>query len=145
MNRRFRHRAAIRLIVSSLLIALLSVLQIQAQQQSTHLSRHAKKIHKALTEYPNGSFLHVFFRNGADKFGNLGTISDFSFEFTDTGTSATTSISYEDVDRLSPGSPATGRIAIAAQSRRHRGQLGFLIIIGTATVVGLVILATSRN
>ncbi len=140
MNRRSDHRATIRLIVSWILIALLPVCQAQAQP---HLSKHAKKIHKVLSEYPSGTFLHLFLRDHTDMFGNLGILSATSFEFTNANTAVTTSISYDDVDRLTPGAPSVE--AGTRGSRRQHGKVGLLVIVGVAAAVGVGIIAASRD
>jgi hypothetical protein len=141
MNARFHCRATMRLVVSWILIALIP-LYGQAQQQVPPLNKHAKKIQKSLAKYPSGSFLHIFLRDHTDRFGNLGTLSETSFEFTDANTAATTTISYDDVDHVTPGSSAQAKIG---GRPRHRSALGFFVIMGVAVGVAIGAIAASRN
>jgi len=143
MNRQIHLQVTLRLIISWLLIALLPAWQTQAQKHNVHLSKHAKKIHETLTEYSSGSFLHLFLCDHTDKFGNLKTLTDTSIEFTDVNTAATTSINYVDIDHVTPGSPSA--LAATGGRPRHRGSIGFLVIIGVVTVVAVAIIATTRD
>jgi hypothetical protein len=142
MNRRFHYQATMRLIISWVLIALLPICQAQAQQ-TPHLTKHAKKIHKTLAKYPTGSLLHIFLLDHTDKFGHLGTLSETSFEFTDADTAVTTSINYDEVDRVTPGAPSVQ--AGIGGTARHHGSRGFLIIVGVAAAAAVGIIAASRN
>jgi hypothetical protein len=104
--------------------------------------KHAKKIHKTLAKYPSGSFLHLFLRDHTDKFGHLGTLSSTSFEFTDANTAVMTSISYDDVDHVTPGSSVQAKLG---GRPHHRSALGFFVIIGVAAGVAIGAIAASRN
>lgn len=87
------------------------------QAQSTiHLDKHARKIHHKLTKYPSGRYLHLVLRNDTDSYGALGMLSPTSFTFTSAENNATTTYTYNDVDKVKTDKE---RIGEGSEPRRH--------------------------
>lgn len=116
---------------------------ICSAQSTPHLSKHAKKIQKEISGHPIGSVLHVFLRDGTNEFGMLAAVSERGFELADQKTGAAKTISYEDVQRITTGTPSTAQQLPGTQ--RKIGKIGILVIIGAAAAAAVGILASQHD
>jgi hypothetical protein len=124
-------------------ILIFSLSICQAQQAPAQLDGHAKKIYTTLSAYPTGVFLHLRLRDRSEKHGELGKLLAASFELIDPKTLQAEEISYGEVRQIQNGSYIAGN---ASDSQgRHRGTVGFLIVLGVAVGVGVGMIAASRN
>jgi hypothetical protein len=112
-----------------------------AQAASPHLDRHASKIHKVLATCPPGSHLHLTLEDQTNDFGDLGTLSEASFELLNPKSSMPRVIRYDQVTRVD----CEGRVATGPGIERNHHAVGFLLIVGVAVGVAVAILASSKN
>lgn len=123
------------------LTLLILVPMSSAQTSSPHLDRHASKIQKVLADCPPGSHLHLTLEDQTDDFGDLGRLSDASFELLNPRASVPRVIRYDQVNRVD----CEGRVTTASGIQHHHRTVGFLLIVGIAAGVAVAILATSKN
>ncbi|MGA7343153.1 MAG: hypothetical protein WBE72_19150 [Terracidiphilus sp.] len=79
-----------------------------ATNPTPNLDKHARKIHKRLARYPNGTYLNVEFRDGSEGSGALSAMALASFTLTDLDSNAQVPHLYADVARLSKGKEYIG-------------------------------------
>lgn len=120
--------SAARLALASMLLACASAAQAQ---NSSQLDKHARKVQHRLAKYRTGSYLHLMLRDDTSSYGALGTLSDASFTFTSADTNATTTYTYDDIDRV-----RTDQEAIGEGSEPHHHIRHLVPILVTVAAVG---------
>ncbi|MGH9599698.1 MAG: hypothetical protein ACRD27_07515 [Terracidiphilus sp.] len=108
-------------------------------ESQAHIAKHARKVEKRLARTPEGTYLHLVFRDHAETLGSLGALSASSFAFTNADTNATQTYSYADVARVEKGDAYIGEGSV----RRHHFRLLIpaAIVVGGAAVAAAVVLA----
>lgn len=109
-----------------------------AAASRAQLERHARKIEKRLAKYPEGTYLHLVFRDQSESLGSLGALSASSFALTNADTNATRTYLYADVARVERGETFIGEGSVR---RRHIPLLIPAIVAGGAAAAAAVVLA----
>jgi len=98
-------RSILSVIVACLLIASVPAAQAQTGAQ---LNKHARRVAKHLAKFHSGTYLRFDFRDNTESFGSLGSLSDASFQFTDSDSNTVETRSYGDLARVSRGKEYIG-------------------------------------
>ncbi len=127
-------RSITRIFVACMLIAIMPACQAATPAQ---LDKHARKVEKHLAKYHSGTYLRFDFRDNTQSFGSLGTLSDASFQFTDSDSNTLETRSYGDLERVSRGKEYIGE---GSEPGRHVRLLVPLIIgaVAAGAAVGIV-------
>jgi hypothetical protein len=92
------------------------------------VDRRGRRIARQLMSFPEGSYLHLVFKDKTDCFGHLGPLATTSFAFTEATTNSVTQIPYNDIESVAEASPSI-----------HRPLLSWAIV-AMATAVTLAVM-----
>jgi hypothetical protein len=81
-----------------------------------NLDKQARKMQGKLAKYQPGSLLHFSFRDGTESTGKLSTLSDNSFNFTNSESNANETHPYGDVKKVEKGKEYIGK----GSTEKHR-------------------------
>jgi hypothetical protein len=116
-------------ILAALALAFLALPAVAAPteaQSSVPLDRHARRIEKRLTKFPQGAFLDFKFRDSSQTFGSLGPLSATSFQFTDSDSNKIQTHLYSDLAEVGKAREYIGE----GMEPRHHVRLLVPILIG---------------
>src|SRR5579862_8532580 len=117
-----RFRPIVSVFVACLLVATLPAAQAQTAAQ---LDKHAHKVEKHLAKFHSGTYLRFDFRDNTQSFGSLGSLSDASFQYTDSDSNTVVTRSYDDLAGVTRGKEYIGE---GSERGRHVRMLVPLII-----------------
>jgi hypothetical protein len=104
-------------------------------QSPVPLNRHARRIEKRLTKFPQGTILDFEFRDSSQTFGALGALSATSFVFTDSDSNMTQTHFYSDLADVKKAKEYIGE----GSEPRHHVRLLVPVLIGAgAAAAGIV-------
>jgi len=104
--------------VALVLVGIAFVPACQASSASKQ-EKHARKIEKRLAKFKPGSYLEFDFRNGSEATGNLITLSESTFTFTNSDSNAKETHPYGDVSEVKKGKTYIGAGSTAHHHRIH--------------------------
>jgi hypothetical protein len=121
--------------VAGMLVAGVAFSQAQSTahptiQSTTHLDKHARKIHHRLARYQNGRYLHLVMNDSSNAYGAIGMLSDASFTFTNADSNSLSTYSYDDVNRVKTDKEPIGQ----GTEPRHRIRHLLPIVAGVAAL-----------
>jgi|HubBroStandDraft_2_1064218.scaffolds.fasta_scaffold783432_1 hypothetical protein len=117
-----RLRSIVSVFVACLLIATVPAAQAQTGAQ---LDKHARKVEKHLAKFHSGTYLRFDFRDNTQSFGSLGSLSNASFQFTDSDSNTVVTRSYDDLANVTRGKEYIGE---GSEPGRHVRLLVPLLI-----------------
>lgn len=120
-----------RIVCFTVACALAAGVALAPAQSATQLDKHARKIHHKLVRYSSGQYLHLVMRDSSDSYGAVGTLHEASFTFTSADSNATSTYSYNDVDRVRTDKEAIGE---GMEPRHHIRHL--IPIMASVVAVG---------
>jgi len=120
-------------ILACLLTAFTPLCRAESQ---AHIAKHARKVEKKLAHYPEGTYLHLVFRDHSQTVGSLDALSTGSFSITNADTNARQSFRYVDVARVEKGETFIGEGSV----HRHLPLLIPAIVAGGAAAAAAVVL-----
>lgn len=100
MNTLFAGQSFIRFTLSCAVIGAIVLGSVPTGFAQGHEDRHTRKIHRKLSKYPEGSYLHLVLHDSTNNYGALGTVSDASFTFRNSETNEMATIPYIDVSSI---------------------------------------------
>jgi hypothetical protein len=115
-------------------VALLAAVATAPAQSSAPLDKHARRIEKRLTKFPQGTVLDFEFRDSSKTFGSLGTLSPASFQFTDSDSNKTQTHFYSDLVEVKKAREYIGE---GSEPRHHVRLLVPVIIVAGAAAAGI--------
>ncbi len=104
------------LVCVAITLALLAFVPACHGSPKTKAEKHALKIEKDLAKYKAGSYLHLVLNNNTEVNGTLGTLSETSFDFSNTETNAKETHLYGDVYKVEKGKQYIGE----GSEKHHR-------------------------
>jgi hypothetical protein len=121
-----RPKSIIPLAVACMFLAL----TLCSRAQSTApLDKHARRIEKRLTKFPQGTVLDFEFRDSFKTFGSLGPLSPASFQFTDSDSNKTQTHFYSDLVEVKKAREYIGE---GSEPRHHVRLVPVIIVAGVA-------------
>lgn len=105
----FRNLSALRVAITSIIVAAVLVACATAGHAQAGLDRHERKIHKKLLKYSEGSYLHLVLHDKTNSYGSLGSVTDASFTFKNADSNAVATYSFDDVARVKTDREPIGR------------------------------------
>lgn len=99
-------------------------------QFSTHLDKHARKIHHRLARYQNGRYLHLVLNDDSNAYGAVGDLSETSFTFTNADSNTLSTYSYDQVNKVKTDKEPIGE---GTEPRHHIRHL-IPIVAGAAAL-----------
>ena len=106
---------------------LIATVPLAQAQTGAQLDKHARKVEKHLAKFHSGAYLRFDFRDNTQSFGSLGSLSNASFQFTDSDSNTVVTRSYDDLANVTRGKEYIGE---GSESRRHVRLLVPLLIRG---------------
>jgi len=120
-------------LLATIALVFLTLATTGYADSSAKLEKHARKIEKRLAKYRTGTLLQVDFRDNSETLGSLGSLSDASFQITNTDSNKVQSFNYTDVDHVRKTKEYIG----AGSAPEHRYFRHWVpLLVGAAAVGG---------
>jgi len=99
---------------------------------SAKREKHARKIEKHLARFRTGTLVQIDFRDNSEALGSLGSLSDSSFQITNTDSNKLQTFNYADVSSVKKSQEYIG----AGSERRHHIRLWVPLLVGALAAGG---------
>jgi hypothetical protein len=124
-------RKSISLLAIALTLVAMTPSAFAANNPSSGLDKHSRKIEKKLSKFQPGSYVQIELRDSSERLGALNALSDSTFEIANADNNKLETYSYSDVSEVRKGKEYIGE----GSESHHRPRFLVPVII-TAAAAG---------